>query len=255
MSDQPFYDAELAATHDADFTHVARAAAKDLLAALDAAGHDAGTVVDLGCGSGVLAAIVADAGYDVLGVDVSPAMIEIARLKAPTARFECASVWDFAEPGATIPEAVAVAAVGEVVNYAVDERAGVAALRTLLGAVHETLVPGGVLLFDVATPGRAGPGGSVSAFHDRPAYAMWFSARELPSAGGGPGTLERTMVLFEREGGLYRRTDEVHRLRLYDPAQIDALLRDAGFEVTVLDGYGSLPLSDGWVAFLARRTG
>lgn len=40
------------------------------------------TVVDLGCGTGSLSVLVAVAGHDVLGVDLSPAMVERAKLKA-----------------------------------------------------------------------------------------------------------------------------------------------------------------------------
>jgi len=39
-------------------------------------------VVDLGCGTGSLSVLVAEAGHDVLGVDLSPAMVERAQLKA-----------------------------------------------------------------------------------------------------------------------------------------------------------------------------
>lgn len=43
------------------------------------------TVVDLGCGTGSLAVLLAEAGHDVRGVDVSPRMIDVAREKAATA--------------------------------------------------------------------------------------------------------------------------------------------------------------------------
>ena len=43
------------------------------------------TVVDLGCGTGSLAVLVAEAGHDVVGVDVSPAMVKKAQHKAKAA--------------------------------------------------------------------------------------------------------------------------------------------------------------------------
>ena len=42
-------------------------------------------VLDLGCGTGSLAVLLAVAGYDVVGVDSSPAMLEHARVKADAA--------------------------------------------------------------------------------------------------------------------------------------------------------------------------
>lgn len=46
-----------------------------------------GIVVDLGCGSGIWTTALADSGYEVVGVDISPAMIEIACQRVPEARF------------------------------------------------------------------------------------------------------------------------------------------------------------------------
>lgn len=248
MSHLAFYDADLAAAHDADFTAYARAAAFDLLHLLAEAGHTRGTVVDLGCGSGVTTAVLAEAGYDVLGVDASPAMIDIARRRAPTARVERASIWEIELPGA-----VAVTAVGEVVNYrdVADPHRDSEALRRLVRDVRRALVPGGILLFDVATPGRAGPTGRASAFHDRPTYSLYFEAQEATD--DGAATLERRMVLFQRDGDRYRRSDEVHHLTLYDAEQVAALLREEGFGVTMVEAYGNLPPTPGWRAFIARR--
>ena len=41
-------------------------------------GLEEGLVVDLGCGSGILSGVVSEAGYDVLGIDVSEAMVAMA---------------------------------------------------------------------------------------------------------------------------------------------------------------------------------
>ena len=44
-------------------------------------------VVDLGCGTGTLSVLLAEEGYDVTGVDVSPEMLARARRKAPGVQF------------------------------------------------------------------------------------------------------------------------------------------------------------------------
>ncbi|MEU1471077.1 class I SAM-dependent methyltransferase [Streptomyces sp. NPDC005761] len=52
-------------------------------------------VLDVGCGTGRPAAqTLADAGHDVLGVDVSPVMVDIASRQVPGAEFRCADVRD-----------------------------------------------------------------------------------------------------------------------------------------------------------------
>lgn len=52
-------------------------------------------ILDLGCGTGDLAAIIAETGAEVIGLDSSAEMIKAARSKYPTIRFDTASADDF----------------------------------------------------------------------------------------------------------------------------------------------------------------
>jgi SAM-dependent methyltransferase len=47
-----------------------------------------GRVLDIGCGPGHVGRFLADLGIDVIGVDLSPAMIEVARRLNPRMKFE-----------------------------------------------------------------------------------------------------------------------------------------------------------------------
>ena len=67
------------------------------------------------------------------------------------------------------------------------------------------------------------------------------------------GTMERRIVSFRKLGELYRRDDEVHRVRLYDPAELSSELERAGFRVRTLRSYGDFPLSEGHAAFVADK--
>ncbi|WP_328459108.1 MULTISPECIES: class I SAM-dependent DNA methyltransferase [unclassified Amycolatopsis] len=62
----------------------------------------AGLVADLGCGPGHLTAHLRDRGLDVFGVDLSPAMIELARAAAPDLRFEVGSMAALDLPDASL---------------------------------------------------------------------------------------------------------------------------------------------------------
>ena len=53
---------------------------------------EGGLVADLGCGQGRIAAHLAGLGLDVAGLDLSPALIEIARATYPALRFETGSM-------------------------------------------------------------------------------------------------------------------------------------------------------------------
>ena len=141
MSDDLFYGPDQAAIHHESFGKLAAIAAEDALSLIAGAGFRRGTVVDLGCGSGILAGIVTQAGFEVVGVDISPAMIELARANAPNATFQVGPLLDF-----DLPRAVAVTGVGEALNYAADERAGIEELERLGRRVSDALEPGGVFL-------------------------------------------------------------------------------------------------------------
>jgi predicted TPR repeat methyltransferase len=150
-----FYGADQAAIHDRAFGKLAAFAGDDLVALLGTAGLTTGTIVDLGCGSGILARRLTDAGYEVVGVDISADMVALAQARAPGARLTVGSLHDTALPAGC----VGVAATGEAVNYATDRRAGMEALERLAARVHGALAPGGYWLFDASGPGGAVPGG------------------------------------------------------------------------------------------------
>jgi SAM-dependent methyltransferase len=242
---EPFYGADVAHVHDTGHGDFARDAAPGVLARIRSAGFARGLVVDLGCGSGIWARALLDAGLDVLGIDLSEDLLAIARRRAPQARFVVGSLLDV-----TLPPCVAVTALSEVVNYAADPRLGRAALAALARRVHAALVPGGLLLFDALGPA-----------HEPPARrrwregADWVVLSELTD-GPGPRRRSRRVVVFRRDAdtGAWRRTDETHRLWMADPDEVRAELAAAGFaEVEALDGWGGARLAAGHVAYAATR--
>jgi SAM-dependent methyltransferase len=103
---------------------------------LDRNGIRDGLVVDLGCGSGLWARELVDAGYEVLGIDISGAMIELSRNRVPEAEFRVGSLFEV-----EIPSCNAVTAVSEVLNYLFDAENEERGLGRLFQRVHDALVP------------------------------------------------------------------------------------------------------------------
>ena len=66
--------------------------------------------------------------------------------------------------------------------------------------------------------------------------------------------LIRDITVFRELGHGYRRSEERHWAVVLDGAEVERLLRDAGFEVTVSSRYGRYPLAPRRRAFIARKT-
>lgn len=237
-----FYESNLALIHNAGFGALARGAGRVVLDRLRQSGAPEGTLVDLGCGSGILAEQVSAAGYGVVGVDLSSHLLSLARQRAPQARFILASLYDVA-----LPPAAAVTMIGECVNYVVDGRPETEDLRALFERVFAALRPGGFVLFDAVAPGRV-PGGSQKTFTQTAEWSVLVDQRESTR-----DTLVREITTFRRVGDLYRREDEAHTLRLWSEPMVEGLLAQAGFAVERFDRYDDVALPEGLLGYVGRK--
>lgn len=238
------YQADLAYIHDTGFTGFVTKSVPGLLRLLRHNRITSGLVVDAGCGSGVWARALCDAGYEALGIDQSPAMIRLARRNAPRAKFRVASFLDV-----KLPPCVAVTAIGECVNYAFDPGSR-KKLPTFFRRVHEALRPGGILVFDIVEPGQVG-GAPQRKFIEGPGWAVLVEAREDRKR----TLLTRRITSFRRVGKLYRRSEEIHRLHSYTAAELLVDLKRAGFQARILRGYGRFRFAPAHAGLLARKPG
>jgi SAM-dependent methyltransferase len=236
------YKKDLAYIHDTGFGDFARNSATGLLEILHETGITGGLVIDLGCGSGIWAAALSRAGYDVLGIDISAAMIEIARNRVPRADFRVGSLLKV-----ELPNCVAVTSLGECFNYLFDKSNSISALRRLFHRVYCALKPGGLFIFDLAEPGRGkGPQQKHRAERD---WAVLVEVDEDTLT----NRLTRRITSFRKVDDLYVRDEEVHKLQLYKRSEVGKELREAGFRVRTVRCYGNQPMIAGCAGFVARK--
>lgn len=245
MGSPDFYGDDLAWVHHTGFADLARAAAPALVELLRARGLRGGTVVDLGCGSGLVLEALARAGYQPLGVDLSPAMLALARKQAPRAKLHQGSLYT-----APLPQGcAAVFAVGEPLNYVGPGRAAAreASLPRFFRKVARALEPGGLFAFDVIVGGR--PKLSRARHLSAPGYDLFVTTRDEGAV------LFRDVVSFTRRPGEqgFRRAHELHRVRVLEVRALVRWLEAAGFRVEVSSRYGAHPLPIRRRAFLCTR--
>lgn len=96
-----------------------------------------GPVADVGCGPGQVTAYLHDLGLDILGIDLSPAMIEVARREHPGLRFEVGSMTDLDLAAASVAGLLAFWSLVHVPDHA---------LPGVFGHFRRALRPGGPLL-------------------------------------------------------------------------------------------------------------
>jgi SAM-dependent methyltransferase len=218
------YRDDLAWIHHQGFSEFAESAAPYVVALLRK--HAVTSVVELGCGTGILARALTEAGMSVQGCDASPAMIAIARETAPEAAF---SVAPFTQVHVRCD---AVVAMGEILNYGTLDD-----VRTLLTNVQARL-----FVFDIAERGAYPP-------HDeRRSGGDDWSVIAIKESDGE--TLTRRVLTFRADG---RRDEELHQLHLHDRSELRSLFREHGFRVQLRRSYGSRRLPPGHSVYVASR--
>lgn len=179
------------------------------------------TAVDLACGTGSVAILLAQRGIRVTAVDMSADMLTVAAQKAqdmPNApTFVCQSLQRL-----RLPRGVDLAVCAlDSLDYITDPTG----CREAIRRVYEALNPGGVFIFDVNTPEKLrAMDGQVFLDEDDDVYCIWRGEFDEKT-----NICSYGMDLFQREGALWRRSFEEHREYAYSQAELTEYLRAAGF--------------------------
>lgn len=256
----PFYDS----TGQLRFAVLFAQYLSELLAQHPVAGRRA---LDLACGTGTLALMLADDGWDVLGLDASEAMLEQARAKAANLDTPGRAVFvrgdmrvdvtagerpatsdadGYAQPSNMFDLATCVY---DSLNYLLAE----ADLAACFAAVAKVLVPGGLFVLDLNTRYFLEYDWGECEALELPGFV------QVSQSHFDPATDCSVMVLTgfvgdDTQG--YTRFDETHIERAYAPEVVDRLLVAAGLQIEArYDCFTFQPVSERTqrIAWVARK--
>jgi SAM-dependent methyltransferase len=202
------------------------------------------SVLDIGCGTGVFALLLAGRGIEVVGVDPAGASLDVARGKPGGARVR----WIEGDATALPPLRVDLATMTANVAQAI---AGADAWHGTLRGAHAALRPGGHLVFETRDPARR-------------AWEGWnreesYRRAELPGVGtvetwhqvtevDGPLVTFRTTYVFAADGAVLTSDST---LRFREREEVEADLAGHGYEVGPVRDAPDRPGRE--LVFVARR--
>lgn len=195
-------------------------------------------ILDLGCGTGNITIPMAEKGYDMIGIDLSVEMLEIAAEKARKADkdilFLNQDMSDFELYGTV--DAMVCALDG--VNYLTED----GQLSDMLSKLHYYLNPGGILIFDINTEYKFRNilDGSTFVYDDKDAYCVWNS--EYDEEGMCYFDLN---IFTQNPDGTYTRRDEFQEERAYSVEEIKKTVEECNLEfLGVYDNLSFNPPTD-----------
>ena len=201
-------------------------------------------ILDLCCGTGYMAGELSRRGFQVTGLDASAEMLAYARRNAPAASFIQADARSFQ----MMPIYQGIVSTFDSLNHIMTLEGLLAVFRNSMRA----LASGGLFLFDMNM--------------ERGFLEHWvdhFAIIENEDVCILRGTYDRErrtgrydIIMFERKGESWNRSDTVITEKCYTAREIRRALRRAGFQdISTYDAERDMGLTDhvGRTFFLARK--
>ncbi|RRR72904.1 MAG: class I SAM-dependent methyltransferase [Candidatus Viridilinea halotolerans] len=203
---------------------------QELLARHPLAGRRA---LDLACGTGTLALLLAGDGWTVTGLDCSAAMLAQARVKLPPDASVCLVEGDMRHPDPALPAAAfdLATCTYDSLNYMATADDLAACFRTVAAA----LAPGGLYIADMNTRYFLEYDWGECAVREQDGYVQLERSQFRPATASN--LLHLTGFVGDDKHG-YTRFDEYHVEWAYPPEVVTALLNQVGLHVeATYDGF------------------
>lgn len=182
-------------------------------------------VVDLGCGTGTLTELMYRKGYDMIGVDASSCMLNVAMEKKEKSGAEILYLQQDMRDLDLYSTVGTVISVCDSLNYILEEEE----LLGIFSLVENYLYPGGVFIFDFNTDYkyREVIGDATIAENREDCSFIWDNFYDAEE-----GINEYDLTVFVREeNGMFRKFTETHYQRGYTVEQMVRLVEQAGLRV------------------------
>ena len=179
---------------------------EEICSVLASFGITEGLVLDLGCGTGKMTRLLKAKGYDMIGVDLSGEMLEIAMEQDHEGILYLQQDMRELELYGTV---AAVICVCDSLNYLLEKED----LKQVFSLVNNYLDPGGIFLFDMNTPHKYRDviGDTVICENREHESFIWENYFDEETS-----VNEYDLTLFiEQESGLFARYEEFHYQRAY----------------------------------------
>jgi ubiquinone/menaquinone biosynthesis C-methylase UbiE len=183
---------------------------------------------DIGCGNGYFTRALYKAGYNVIGIDISPQMLTVARQKAAKEGVRCEFLsGDITKLklNAKIDFAVAV---NDCLNYVAKDK-----IKTAFSKVYNNLKKGGVFIFDISSENKLRNIIGENLFgEDREDISyLWFNKQTAD------GVIMDLTFFVKDKDGRYCRYDERHIQYAHTEDEIISALKEVGFTKVTSEGH------------------
>lgn len=192
-----------------------------------------GLVLDLGCGTGNMTELLADAGYDMIGVDNAEEMLEIAMEKRAESGHDILYLLQDMREFELFGTVRAIVSICDSINYITEEDD----LLEVFKLVNNYLDPKGVFIFDFNTVYKYSEIlGDRTIAEDRDECSFiwdnyYYEEEQI-------NEYELSLFIKEADSDLYRKYQETHFQKAYDLKRIQGLIEQSGLEyVTAYDAF------------------